>query len=343
MKKYYTTAKYKKYQKIKQKKEERRKRNRKKYDPNKHPFANKINIKTDIKEAIIVPVDFRLIENTESCLEFFAQLRNPKNLSTIGRKKFVELTFKDVEQIDYSSISVLTAIIDDFKFKRIVLRTDFPQDEEAKKFIVTSGFLDNMYDSNGKRFPKSKVSDTLIFEKGTNKLQRSENIGVTTTLKKIMKHLTGKDAHCPLMRTILLEICGNAIEWSKADNKQWLFGAKYEENRVIVTFTDVGKGILSTLYKKMEQKLIDTISFKSDAKVLEEVFRKKYSSKSRMKNRNKGLPEIRKKFEEGKIKDLKVITNNVILHFKDTNKSKEFSNISFDGTFYRWVITKDCL
>jgi hypothetical protein len=343
MKKRYTTSKYKGWQKKKQKKEVRRKRKRNRYDPNRHPYANKVRYLVEIKDAIQVPNDFRMIENTEECLDFFMKLRDPMNLSKVRNKKFVELAFQDVSQIDYSSISILTAIIDDFDYKDIVLRTNFPKNDSVRQYIVESGFLDNMYDSKGKPFPKSDVSDTLLFEKGTNKLHRRENIGVTQSLKKIKKHLTGDDAHCPSIRTILLEICGNSIEWANTDNKQWLFGVKYEEDRVVVTFTDVGKGILATLYKKMEQKIIDTVSFKSDVKVLEHAFQKKYSSKSRKLNRNKGLPEIRKRFEEGKIQELKVITNNVILHFDNTGKSKQFNNTSFDGTFYRWVVTKDCL
>lgn len=56
------------------------------------------------------------------------------------------------------------------------------------------------------------------------------------------------------VKTIILEICGNSIEWSGTDNKQWLLGVKYESDRVIFTVTDVGKGILETLYRKFGKK-----------------------------------------------------------------------------------------
>jgi len=342
MKKKYTTAKYKSRQKVKQKKGERRKRNRKPYDPNRHPHNIESKIKADIKEPIMVPKDFRLLEETESCLDFFSKLRNLENLSTIGRKKFVELIFKEVEQIDYSSISVLTAIIDDFNFKKIILRTDFPVNQECRDFIIQSGFLDNMYDQKGKPFPKSKASDTLFFEKGMQKLSREENIRISKTVKKVMEHVTGKAGYCQAMRTILLEICGNSIEWADTENKQWLLGVKYEDQKAIITVTDVGKGILNTLHRKFGQKLSDMAGFKSDDKILEQAFDKKYGSKSKKSNRNKGLPFIKNKFEGGKISELKVITNNVILHFDNQQNSRELNNYSLDGTFYRWVVTTEC-
>ena len=44
-------------------------------------------------------------------------------------------------------------------------------------------------------------------------------------------------------------------------------------------------------------------------------------------------------------RNLKVLTNNVILNFEDSSKSKTFAKGSprFRGTFYQWEMTSNCI
>jgi hypothetical protein len=162
-------------------------------------------------------------------------------------------------------------------------------------------------------------------------------------VKSVVKHLTGEPKHFNPVKSILLEICGNSIEHADTQNKQWLLGVLYEDRRVTFTVTDVGKGIIETLHKKFAQKVFDRFSSESD--VLLKAFERKYGSRTREMNRNKGLPAIRDSFEQGKILNLKVLTNNVILHFNDHTRSKAFKSGSprFKGTLYQWEITNECL
>ena len=82
----------------------------------------------------------------------------------------------------------------------------------------------------------------------------------------------------------------------------------------------------------------------SDVEILQNAFVKKYGSSTQEINRNKGLPAIKKGFDDGLLKDLKVLTNNVILHFDNDKKSLSFiKQRGFDGTLYRWSITKESL
>lgn len=343
-------SQYKKWLINRAKKIERNKRKRKNKNKSLSYYIHEANhdnsrIDNEINSPILAPVDFRVLENTEASINFFAKLRNESNMSTVNGVHFVEMSLKEVEKIDYSTISILSAISDDLRYKRVLLRGNFPENEESKQFLIDSGFLDKMFDENGKRFPKSNKSEMLFFDKGTHRFTKDDNIRISNAVKSIMKHLTGEDGYCQSIRTILLEICGNAIEWSKSEQNQWLLGIKYEEERVIVTVTDVGKGIINTLYRKYGQKFSDFVSLKSNSKILMGAFEKKYGSKSQKINRNKGLPSIRHNFIDGHIEELKVITNNVILHFDNENLSRTFDNGNswFKGTFYRWVVTKDSI
>lgn len=349
MKKIYTTAEYKDWQKrrilksekkLRQKKlkEERSKRKGKLKIKKKHTHQAHV-----IKLPVIAPNDLRLIENTTKCLEFFRDLRSEESRSKRGKIEFVILSLKDVTQIDYGTISILTAIGDDLKFKGVILRSFLPDNPECKDYMIESGYLNNLYDDNGKPFPKAPKSELMFFEKGCGRLSDEESKKISLLIKKIVGHLSGVEKYCQPLRTIILEICGNSIEWSGTDNKQWLLGVKYRDDRVIFTVTDVGKGILQSLYRRLTSRFFE--AFKSNDEILKGAFDKKYGSTTKEENRNKGLPAVKANFTQGTINNLKVLTNNVILHFDDDSLSKEFEKGAawFKGTFYQWEMTDDCL
>lgn len=349
MKKIYTTPAYKKSQQKKMRRalKQTRKKNNRENDIYKIPKNYTIpQILHDvIKPAVYAPKDFRLTYNTEECLNFFNKLRSINHVSKFKNREYVEMDLSNVINIDYSTISILTALNDDFKDRRIVLRGNFPDDDDAKQYLIDSGFLNSMYNENGRPYPKTKQSDLLIFEKGSNIFERKYNQNISNVISNISLYLTGIKSHNPRLKTILLEIFANSIEWSETINKQWLLGVKYDQDRVILTITDVGKGIIRTLHKKFDQKFFDILQLKSNDEVLLGAFEKKYASSSKKPNRNKGLPSIKNGFDKGVIKELKVITNNVILHFDDKKKTRTVRKGTswFKGTLYRCVITKECI
>lgn len=349
MKKLYTTTEYKAYHKrrfLKIEKKLRKKRNaelRAKRNGKPKTRDKNIHHAYDIKKPVIAPRDLRLIENTNKCLEFFRDLRSQKFRSKRGKIEFVILSLKEVTQIDYGTISILTAIGDDLKFKGVILRSFLPDNPQCRDYMIESGYLNNLYDDSGKLFPKAQKSELMFFEKGCGRLSDEESRKISLLIKKIVGHLTGVDKYCQPLRTIILEICGNSIEWSGTDNKQWLLGVKYRDDRVIFTVTDVGNGILESLYRRLSKRFFDT--FKSNDAILKGAFDKKYGSTTKEENRNKGLPAVKANFNQGTINNLKVLTNNVILHFDDETLSKEFEKGTpwFKGTFYQWEVNNDCL
>lgn len=312
----------------------------KKYNPNRVP-AHKANLRKPFIRAdpVIAPANICIFEKTEDSLRFFSELRKNSNVSKVGRFRFVQIDLQHVIKFDYSAICILMAIIQDLKAKNIMLRGNFPQDNACKNRIIESGLLNFMYNEHGKPFRKATNSDLLFIEKGSGKLTRRDNIGISNTLKKISKYLINEERHLPKLRTILLEICGNSIEWGGTKNKQWLFGVLYEDERVTVTITDVGKGILKTLNKKFKYQLTDLFTLKSKEEILKGAFIKKYGSSTREINRNKGLPSIKNGYDAGVIENLKVLTNNVLLVYDSDIESRVLDNASFRGTLYRWVVT----
>lgn len=350
MKKFYTTPEYKEWNKrrlqnMKKKLRKKRLAEEREKSPGKPKKVKKTHVPDDIRLSVNPPSDFRLIENTEACLLFFRNIRSEENVSKIHNILVVIMSLKEVKLIDYGAISILTAISDDMKYKGIIIKGDLPDDAYCKQFMVDSGYLNHLYDSKGKPFPKAEKSDLIFFEKGSGILSDEDNRKISLLVKNVVNHLTGENRYCLPVKTIILEICGNSIEWGGTDNKQWLLGVKYEEGSVVFTVTDVGSGILNTLYRKFTKKLFDDLFLKENDKILMGAFDKKYGSSTKEVNRNKGLPSVKAKFEQETINNLKVLTNNVILHFDNDPLSKTFERGSprFRGTFYQWVMTKDCL
>ena len=68
---------------------------------------------------------------------------------------------------------------------------------------------------------------------------------------------------------------------------------------------------------------MDTLKRKDE--ILKGAFDKTYGSATKEGNRNKGLPAVKAGFKNEIIGKLKVLTNNVILHFDDDTLSKEFA------------------
>lgn len=344
MNKLYTTPEYKEWQKRRQRKIQRKLQSKNRSAKKKHKSSSQGQPQpNDIKPSVVAQSDLRLIENTEKCIAVFRDIRSDDSLSNIRGTKFIILDLKNVTQIDYGTISVLTAIGDDLKFKKTILRTILPENINCNNFMIESGYLNNQFDDGGKPFQKTQKSELIFFEKGSGVLSEQDNIKISLLVKAVVNHLTGESRYCLAVKTIILEICGNSIEWSGTDSKQWLLGVKYDEGKVVFTVTDVGKGILDTLHRRFSKQVFET--FKSMDEILKGAFNKKYGSTSQEINRNKGLPAVKSHWEQGTINYLKVLTNNVILHFDNDSLSKTFSMGSprFKGTFYQWEMTKDCI
>ncbi len=301
-------------------------------------------LKNDNSKVLKAPENFCFVENAEECLNFFNLIRGGDYLTDINDKKYIQLDLKSVKKIDYGTICVLKAILYEIEFKSIVVRGNFPEDIECKNFILESGFLNYLVDEKGRNFRKTKNSEIVFFLKSADEFSDEEMKKLGDKIKMIMEHLTGVRKHNQSLRSMILEVCGNSIEHSQSLNNYWIIGFYFEKDKVKITVTDIGVGILETLYIKHTKKILDLLTVKSDLGVLKGAFLRKYGSSTLEDNRNKGLPLIQKTNEERKIENLVVITNSVILQFNDESKSRVFKqNSKFFGTFYQWEISTNCI
>lgn len=201
----------------------------------------------------------------------------------------------------------------------------------------------------GRKFPPSQQSAHIFFERGRGQLSREENLKISDLLADAMEFMGGNIQHEIKLKTLLLEGCANSIEWGQTEGRQWMLGMKKEEKEggreVLFTITDVGKGILETLRRKLTDKFLNLVKFQTEHEILKLAFERKWGSRSGEVNRNNGLPTFRKACELGMIEDLRVLANNVILGFGDDEKAETFDRgfPRYSGTIFQWRVSANCL
>jgi len=299
-------------------------------------------------DPLRAPIDFRLLKNTEECINFFKKVRARKGAIRDRNNRLVlKIDLSRIEYIDFASTMMLDAICEELASTAPVCNVygDSPRNEKCRQYLHDSGFLNNKYDSKGRKYSDSDQSLNMKIERGCTRIEDNDIRRVVNIEERISQHVAkgvGKK-YCHI--NMIKEICGNTVDWSEAVRDQWIYGAKFETDKVIVVALDLGKGILESISRKFSDILKDLLDSNSHLEILEGAYNRKYGSKSGRKNRNRGLPSIKYANENGDIKELVVITNNVLLDFTTPSNSRKFvanKSRGFSGTLYSWIIDASC-
>lgn len=313
-----------------------------------HSSYNNFNLLNKRKYQLIAPRDFRLLKNTEECVKFFKKVRN-REKAFVNKYGFKELhiDLSGIIHIDFAATMMLDSICDELAKTEPICNIfgNTPNRKACEQYLKDSGFLNNKVDAQGRLFDNVGSNENMKIERGQVKLEDANIQKVVDIEKRICKHVTGCEGRLYKHIDMIKEICGNTVEWSEAEHNQWSYGVKFEEDKVIVVALDLGKGILETISRKFPDILADWIKSHSHIDILKGAFNKKYGSKSRRRNRNKGLPSLKYANEIGVIRDLTVITNNVVLDFSSENECRKYhwhKGRALNGTLYSWVIDRNC-
>lgn len=292
------------------------------------------------KQVITISANpsFSLFKHTENVIGLIRELKSYRDAASFIQK--IQLDLGEVISIDLGAINLLLSTVKELGVYGVLVEGNLPKNPKCKEKIIDSGYLEHMA-SISKDLKKSmnlKRSENLILLKGKDK---TENAEVGKCIKLAMKELIGVESHFPPVYTIIQEMNGNSVEhaYSKKGRQHWLLGVNHieKEGKIAFTFTDNGRGIISTLERRFSKKVFDTLGLKSHGEILAGIFEKKYNSRFKSQiNRNKGLPVIKKAQDSGLIKNLSVLTNGVSYNLSK-NKVVQLDN-EFSGTFYYWEI-----
>ncbi|WP_276682149.1 hypothetical protein [Empedobacter brevis] len=312
-------------------------------------YYNKTGIKNKLSKVTLdLPVEFQILTDTEIVLEFIQTLKDQIKFKHSVR--WVDLNFKNVINIDIGSISVLLSVMEELSINSIFCSGILPQDKKCRNFMLESGFLRYIkMIKNDTEDDKDLKSKNFIVKIGKKTID-SEIIG--NCVKKANYQLTNTFITNRSVYTILIEITGNSIEHAYLHEKElshWFLGINFVNNihddnteKIIFTVVDNGSGVLKTIHrrKRLFMDLINGIN--NNSNILDGVFNKKYGSRLKKQNRNKGLPIIKKRLKENKIKNLKIITNNVFNEYSLKKDKLTVLNQKYNGTFFYFELDLTC-
>lgn len=323
----------------------RRRKTRDRKGRNYHYSKNHSIFLTSLKLPIEAPKDFRFVENPFPCLVFFNQIRNKTNISKIKGQMTIRISLLGTEQIDFATISILKSIFEEFKYYGVNFRSNYPRDEKCRNYLLESGYFNNMYDSTAREINIPGKGKYFALEKKEGKVTIKDLKSFDKMSAEAYEHIQNKQGYSDEIISLLKEVGGNAVEWSDSYNKLWQIGVYFKKRSVVFTVSDLGRGIRDSLYVSRKLQALDFFTAKSDLDIVNRAFERKYGSLSQEINRNRGLPLIKRTFDEGKIANLIVCTNNVLINFSKPKESVLLNKqyVNFSGTFYQWELNKTCL
>jgi hypothetical protein len=321
-KKLYSTEKWKRYIKTRQEAELRssqRRRNRrvsirKFVHPDRRKFFTEV-----------APTTFSLLENPEETIAFLNGLRSHAN------KYRLTLDLANVNKLTTDGIAVLIATL---RQLRTYIRGNLPKDSAAQNMLVGSGFFAHV----------NKMQELPSVSHGQISQERSKK--VQPDLAKELIHFgtraLGSEQKCTAAYSVLIESMSNthnhAAPKRTTDREQWWATVFADANRkrVCFTFVDTGIGIFKSVKLSNVRKLYKLVGIRNDTDILRDMLHGMVESSTGHAYRGKGLPNIYKMSQMGRIKSLVIVANDV--HCNVTTNEYRMLENSFRGTVLYWEI-----
>ena len=299
-------------------------------------------------KKIIAPTNFSLTENTEESLLFISKLENCLESS---KKVFVNLS--KVEQMAQGAIVVLLSIMIKFKSKHLDFNGNFPQNEDAKKRLVDSGFFYELY--------KKNINLETKYEICRNKVLTHANKIVDTELSdKIISEIStliwGVEKRCTGLQRVFIELMQNTNNHASYNIKgehHWWTTVQFdkENHKAYFSFIDYGVGIINSLRYDQGGKFFNILPYikslfcpQNDSDMLmlllngdiHETSNKYQKTSTKKYYRGKGLPCLFNACKDNRISKVVVITNHAKVEYENYRKTN--LNTPFTGTFIHWEL-----
>lgn len=287
----------------------KKKRNKRKnfYDSIKDRDGNIYRIKINEKE-LKAPENFSIINNTEETVSYFYKII--QYIKTHNGNRFNALFFNvaHIKNMSIDAIMYLLAIIYNFNnLKTNILRIkgNGPRDKDIKIKMINSGFF-NMI--------KDKASD-ITSNNNMQEILYGELVDGTAASKviKLAENYFGMKKCFQFLYNIIIELMTNTKSHAYGNShftiNSWYLYAECKDDKMHITFIDTGLGIPDTILKKVLENLKDKYTKRNrDAQYMLSALKGDFRTRTREKNRNKGLPEIFNYYKDNKIENLKIVS-----------------------------------
>ncbi|MBB3696909.1 hypothetical protein KMW28_22300 [Flammeovirga yaeyamensis] len=266
----------------------------------------------------------------------------------INNRKEIYINMKNVKSISQGAIISILSIINQRNDNNLPIFGSIPKNNKVAKILESSGFYNSL---KGNDVGYNQSPNIIL----NNRHSQVDPVLCDEIVQKAMQTICGVKKRNSKLYGLIMEMMANSINhgYPKGNNllnltfrsawfikKSWLLSISHQKEKVTFVFLDYGVGILETIKLKLGQKVLNSISPRNE-KILLQVFNGKIGSRTGLPFRGKGLPKIYTSFQQNYISDLFVLTNNVILDYKNQNFYKLKSD--FNGTLYIFEIDKTCL
>lgn len=287
---------------------------------------------TQAELTIKVPPNFSLLTHPEEVLKFASKCKELVH----GNHRKLFFDFSKVVDVTHGSMSMLLSIIHDLSLHGIGVGGGYPINEKAKEIFEKCGFLEFFITSR----KKVLYTDNTILVQGGATIDQERT---APQVASAMNTVFGQPERNQKLQGMIIELMTNSVNHAFAGtrrNKKWYLSVYHleEEKKVKFCFVDNGLGILSTINMKYFTQMLQSAILPE--RMLRKAFDGDYGSSTGLKERGTGLIMVKRNFEEGRITNLKVITNNFFYDF-DLNHVKKIKN-EFEGTFYFWELDTSC-
>lgn len=290
------------------------------------PVSNNFDISTQV---IKIPQIFSISEDVDAVLTI---IYKTKKLIENRRFRRFDFDLSKVMIIDDGAATILLALCYDINNVNKKVMVKWPDDPDSRKYIDQIGFRKFF---QGHVPNRDSLNETL--KKGRSTILQRDTVPI---IHKAMKTVFGEDKKNQSLQGMLIELMTNSVNHAYLNNlreKTWYLSTRHDtqNNKVEFCFVDNGDGITNTIHVRWGGRLT-----MSSEEILIRAFDGEFRSRTREKNRGRGLIVIKKNFKKMTVSKLKVITNNVLLDFETGVATK--LRTPFSGTFYSWVLDQTC-
>lgn len=301
-----------------------------------------LKVQNGFSRTIFTPREMCFIRNPEEMAEFIQELKLCMNDRTS-----VFVNMKDVEVLELNAITVMLAVMIQFKSQGIAFNGRMPKKESIRQLFVQSDFLKNL---KIKQFKKTEYNfGTTICTHGNLSADPDFSQGL---INKASNAIWGELRIYKGAQRVFLELMQNTnnhASKSRKGEKHW-WSSVHEhkaENRAVFSFVDFGVGVFESLSNKDEkhvfrvayEALVRRFGDGDNPTVLSKILAGDLHKTATGKYyRGKGLPGIYSALKMNQISKLVIITNDV--YFNSERSECRKLRPGFSGTFVSWELSR---
>ena len=331
MKRYWTTAEYKKQQKLRLHKAQRRRRARR-TRRGAHPTAKRQT--TDGPILLVAPRVLNVFGELETTITFCNRLQ--QSLSKRQRKVAIDLSA--VIRVSSDALLLIRAVIDQAKGRGTLFSVagNMPSDPQVAAKMKESDFFRGFTNP-----PRGLPPPQGIMRGKRDKLVESE---IAADLVQFARdHAAVSDDTARASFKTLVELMSNTHNHAESRRRgklahgtiDWSVCAYCENDVAHFTFVDLGVGICQSAGARQFLRRVGTnVLGYGRARLLKDVFHGLVGASLDIPGRGRGLPTMKRYTDDKMLLDLKVLTSSVAGSVQDCQFSE--TPESLRGTMFSW-------